>query len=385
MKNVTRVLGRVGIIIGIVLGAAVIWFYDFLIPEEIQYPELNRALKVEETLEEKQLSLSEMMPAIFAWHYFQNNTDSLTGMFTSHEGGDIVKMDDIPGYMLAVFSARKLGIISKEEVLNRIGSVLDFLSNVPLTENDNYFAIYSLDSNFVAENYECDITTSLELIALLRSVVVNNRRFSEQAFRLLKNIDIISRLNEYRYTSDIPEITGKVVNLYIKSLQLPDSLKIINTVEHTRYPLDFTPYFMYMQQNIKYWNNEELKIDYLNNETAYFNRDSNYVVFSPLSLGKDEELFYYVSEDSVFSVYSRKMVPVDQKYVATSGAFYRRLVSDDAIAEMIIAGINDLFDPEKGWYEGRLIDSGDIVTYINAHTNAAVLNVLCLNTYKNYY
>lgn len=385
MKKVSRVFGRTGIIIGLLVGAGIIWFYEMLIPEEIEYPELHTGLQVEETLAEKQLTLTEMMPAIFAWHYFQNNTDSVSGMFRSYDSENIVNTNDIPGYVLAVFSARKLGIISKEELTERVISVLNFLSTVPLTEDGNFFTTYTLDSISVHNNYECDIFTSLRLTALMSTLVVNNDTFREPAFRLLKEMNLVSRLTDFRNKSEVPGIDGRVINLYIKSLQLPDSLNIISAAEFTRYPLDFTNYFHYLEQNIKYWGTDRLRKDYLDCEDVFYHHDSSYVVFSPLSLGKNEELYYYMSEDSAFTVYSKKMIPVEQTFVTTSGAFYRKLLRDDEIATRIIAEVNDLFDPERGWYEGRLINSGDVVTFINAHTNAVVLNVLCLSTYQNYY
>ena len=67
-----------------------------------------------------------------AWAYFQQNTHPVTGLVPSVRKFKSMTLWDEGGYVLALVSAYKLGIISRGEAVNRLTKAISSLANLPL-------------------------------------------------------------------------------------------------------------------------------------------------------------------------------------------------------------------------------------------------------------
>ena len=84
------------------------------------------------TLKPTPLKQREMKYARTTWAYFQQNTHPVTGLVPSVRKFKSMTLWDEGGYVLALVSAYKLGIISRREAVNRLTKATISLVNLPL-------------------------------------------------------------------------------------------------------------------------------------------------------------------------------------------------------------------------------------------------------------
>ncbi|MEM7587255.1 MAG: DUF3131 domain-containing protein [Acidobacteriota bacterium] len=78
------------------------------------------------------LSEDDMAAAKIAWRYFENNTQSETGLVNSVNGFASTTLWDQASYILGLVSAYRLGIVGQEEFDIRIVKVLDSMARMEL-------------------------------------------------------------------------------------------------------------------------------------------------------------------------------------------------------------------------------------------------------------
>ena len=81
------------------------------------------------------LNATEQEMAQTAWTYFSNNTIEDTGLVNSVDGYTAATLWDTSSYMLALVSARDLGIIDTSEFDSRLRKLLKTLAKIPLFED----------------------------------------------------------------------------------------------------------------------------------------------------------------------------------------------------------------------------------------------------------
>jgi len=385
MKNILKIFGRIGLVAGVVIGVVIIFFYEYLIPEEIEYPVVEVEVVEENSLLARQLSMREMMSAITAWHYFENYTDTITGVTSSFSNANIISTGDISSYILAIHSARKLGIITPRQFNKRLESLFTLCDSLKQSDEGIYFNEYSLDNFGVTDSSLISVFTAMELSSVLSSIVLNNTKFRGRAFNILTKVNTEKIIKHYKRKSEKNLINHEVYNLYIKTLQFPDSLLVTEKAALSNGKLNFENYFRFLLNNRFNKATELLTEEYLKLEQKYYESDSLLPVFSTLHLGQKEQLNYKIDSDSVITVVSRKDIVIENTFITVGGAFVRLLLEDDDKSSILFNEVDDLYDQKNGWYEGVLNGTNETITFLNMETNASVINALCLKSFQNYY
>src|SRR4051812_38795054 len=83
----------------------------------------------------RELSPQEKQWARVAWTYFERNTDPITGLAGSVEGFPSTTLWDTSSQLLALLSARELGVIDERTFDARTARVLESLAKLPLVAN----------------------------------------------------------------------------------------------------------------------------------------------------------------------------------------------------------------------------------------------------------
>jgi hypothetical protein len=73
--------------------------------------------------------------ARIAWRYFENNTDTTTGLVNSTDNYPSTTMWETGSYFVATIAANRLGIIDEGEAVSRIGTALDTLNTMRLFDD----------------------------------------------------------------------------------------------------------------------------------------------------------------------------------------------------------------------------------------------------------
>jgi len=81
------------------------------------------------------LTDEEIQWAKIAWTYFQNNTQTATGLVNSVDGYPSTTLWDTSSYLLATIAAERLGIITTKEFDQRITQALESLASITLFNN----------------------------------------------------------------------------------------------------------------------------------------------------------------------------------------------------------------------------------------------------------
>ncbi len=82
------------------------------------------------------LTEAEHLIAQKAWNYFENNTNTQTGLADSVKGFSFTTLWDTSSYLLATIAAYRLDIIAEEEFKRRIDNALDSLIRIPLYNDE---------------------------------------------------------------------------------------------------------------------------------------------------------------------------------------------------------------------------------------------------------
>jgi len=125
--------------IGLCLAVAIAWQAELHMPRPIQawIDNFSTVLGVDKTFPKVAkvpvaLTDEEKHWAVVAWHYFQNNYQSNTGMVNSVDNYPSTTLWDLGSYLMGALSARELGIIQEDELTERVGNLLEHLAKMPL-------------------------------------------------------------------------------------------------------------------------------------------------------------------------------------------------------------------------------------------------------------
>jgi hypothetical protein len=92
------------------------------------------------------LNEQEMQFARTAWSYFIANENDVTGLMPSVAKFKSMTLWDEGGYLLALCSAYKLGIISRDEAFRRLNRVFNSLANLPLYQDEMPNKAYNIQT-----------------------------------------------------------------------------------------------------------------------------------------------------------------------------------------------------------------------------------------------
>lgn len=183
--NLLRARSYVAVIIGFLIASGVVLYVETHMPQTKPVQnELTLSHDFPDLPEPRALTLNEAIWARIAWQYFVNNVQP-TGLVNSIDNQPYSTMWDTGNYLIAIISAERLGIISHNELNDRIRSVLAALSSLPLTngklpavyyDDQKLIRLHSLDQNESQPDW-----SAVDISRLLMSLNISAWLYPEHA------------------------------------------------------------------------------------------------------------------------------------------------------------------------------------------------------------
>jgi len=367
------------------------------------------------------LNATEQEMAQTAWTYFSNNTIEDTGLVNSVDGYTAATLWDTSSYMLALVSARDLGIIDTSEFDSRLRKLLKTLAKIPLFEDRLPNKAYSTTTASMTtyDNQPTDRGVGWSAIDIGRVMVPfnvlvwNNPEYTELVNEVLSGWDIAAisadaemigadiddnektlylqegRLGYEEYAAKSLALAGldfsEALNYsqyfeYVEidgvevgtDLRTPDKFDAINFVVSEPYVLDgiefgwdrysrSLAYSVYQAQAARYKRTGKVTAVSEDNidQAPYF------VYNTVFADGKAWNAVTEAGEDA------SKFKTLSSKAAIGWYALY-----DTPYTETLLKSIKNNFDADKGWYAGIYEESGKSNKALTANTNAIILESL---------
>lgn len=371
-----------------------------------------------------------------AWNYFKNNTQSQTGIANAVDYYPSSTVWQMADYLAALVSAHELEVIGREEFDQRLSQLLHFLNTMHLFQDKLPNKAYNTQTGAPA-NYEnkpgeigwsaIDIGRLLTWLAITKSRypaygeyigrivlrwhfcdVVDKSGTLYSGMKKGERVELYrERLAGYdRYAAKGFELWGfdikpesateAACHVQIYGIDIP-----YDTLDQ-RERGDFSPLCSlgFLLDGMEFnWNAPgDLKSGDRRTadpgaaklaEDIYKVQEARYLREGIFTARTDHQLpqapfFVY---DSIFAAgYPWNVISDDGRYqkdaaaVSTKAAFGMWVLWKTPYTDALIGSIGTLFDPERGWYEGRLERTGGYLYVITAGTNAAVLEALFYKT-----
>lgn len=137
MNNWVKARGYLVFIIGLTMAFGLVVWVEHLSGKELidREPLVSMSANRPGVVPPRELTEQEEQWARIAWRYFQNNTRAETGLVDSVEKYPAATMWDTASYLLALLSARDIGVVSPDEFGERMVNVLHSLGQMPLFED----------------------------------------------------------------------------------------------------------------------------------------------------------------------------------------------------------------------------------------------------------
>lgn len=378
------------------------------------------------------LTEQELVWASTAWKYIENNTQLTTGLVNNIDSFPTTNMSGLADYLIALIAAKDLDLITNKEYDERLSLVLFFLNDMDLSSVQVPNKVYSTQNGKMVNygnQFEDIGWSSLEigrLLIVLSIVKSNSPEFSEyidkavlrwnfcelineegELFGGAVNNNEVSRYQEGRlgveeYTSYgylewgiIPEkamlldpyevvtILGVDIIFDGRDPRIFNVLRPVYTTPYLQMGLEFNWDYIddTMTQDAKHsnqnmsamadalyrvqearWDVERIytaRGEHLSSEEPYFVYDAIYGLGTPwITLAENGS-----SHDQL-------------ALVSTRVAFQMWALWKTDYTNRLMVLVKELYDPKRGWYEGRSELSGAYEKSISLKTNAGVLEAL---------
>ncbi|WP_300670135.1 DUF3131 domain-containing protein [Desulfoluna sp.] len=374
----------------------------------------------------------EQKAAETAWHYFENNHNPKTGLVNSVDRYPATTMWHTGDYLAAMVSARELDIITPCEFDERLSSVVHFLNTMPLFFDRLPNKVYNTQSGAMVDysNQPGEIGWSAmdigRLLTWLYIVKCRYPIFSEYidkavlrwnfcdildncgtlygGLKVHNKIDTFQegRLGYEEYSARGYQLWGfsttqaskiepyEMATLY--GVRFPyDSRDVRETntyapVLSMGYLLDGLEFNWDKTDQRNGWDSYHSEPDMARIADAIYEvQEARYMndhIFTARTDHQVEGPPYFVY-DSIFAAgYPWNVISdngqhhEDQALVSTRTAFGMWGLWKTPYTDRLMKLVHCLNDPEKGWYEGRLENTGEHMKLITSGTNAAVLETL---------
>ncbi|SCX84257.1 DUF3131 domain-containing protein [Desulfoluna spongiiphila] len=367
------------------------------------------------------LSETEMAWARIAWTYFENNLQE-NGLVNSVDGYTATTLWDTASYMMALISAHRLGILGEAPFHDRMGTLLETMEKLPLFEgtlpNKSYNTVTGAMVDYDNQPTQRGIGWSAidigRLLTPMNILIWNYPRHTPRVAAILSAWDfqaLIRKGSLYGAALDDNDQTiflqeGRVgyEQYAAKSLALM-GLDVSRALSYTEF-LSFVDVFgiqvphdsrdpeIYHAHN--YVVSEPFILDALEYGWDETSREFAYRVF------KAQERRYLetgtltaVSEDNIdtapWFVYNTVFTDGEIwncitedgkdasafKSLSTKAAFGWHCIYDTDYTRLLMAAVEGLNNPEKGWFSGLYEKQGVPNRAITCNTNAIVLESLC--------
>ncbi|MBW1972376.1 MAG: DUF3131 domain-containing protein [Deltaproteobacteria bacterium] len=416
-------------IIGLIVGfSIVITLSKWDIEKEIREKAM---VKIEKTADinpapSSSLTDKEKKWAKVAWKYFEINYIPETGMVNSVDKYKASTMWDTASYMIALISAKRLGIIDDTKFDLRLSKLLDTLGRIPLFDNalpNKSYNTITLDMvDYNNKKTKRGIGWSAidigRLLVPFNIIVWNYPSYSKKIARILKRWQFDKMVKDGQLFGAGVDSKGKTV--YLQEGRLGYEEYGAKSLLLMGYDLSVA---MNYKDFLSYVDIYGIKVPYDSRSPEKYHAH-NYVVSEPyildgIEFGWDliskefayrvykaqEERFKHtgiltaVSEDNIdrapYFVYNTLFTDgkpwncitatgenaSEFRSISTKAVFGWYVLYRTEYTKKLIDKIEKLFDPKRGWYSGLYEKDKKPNKAITCNTNGIILESLC---YKNY-
>ncbi|WP_300670133.1 DUF3131 domain-containing protein [Desulfoluna sp.] len=368
------------------------------------------------------LSGTEKGWARIAWTYFENNRQPETGLVNSVDGYPASTMWDTASYLMALISAHRLGLISRDRFDTDTATLLATLKRLPLFENKLPNKSYNTLTGAMV-NYQNQPTpegigwSAIDIGRLLTPMtylVWNHPEHTPAIREVLATWDFGAILQQGRLYGAARDETNQTLLLQegrigyeeyaaksftlmgldvSQALDYRDYLAFV-TVYGVEVPYDSRSPEIYHAHN--YVVSEPYILDALEYGWDETSREFAFRVYKAQQARFEATgTLTAVSEDNIdvapWFVYNTVFTDgkiwnciteegedaSDFKSLSTKAAFGWDSIYNTAYTQRLVQAIQGLHDPQKGWYSGRYEKTGAPNTAITCNTNAIILESLC--------
>ncbi|MEF1228061.1 DUF3131 domain-containing protein [Vibrio fortis] len=378
------------------------------------------------------LTEEELMWAQTAWKYIDNNTQVTTGLVNSIDNFPTTNMAGLADYLISLIAAREFEFISNKEYDERLTLVLSFLNEMDLSYGHAPNKVYSTQSGDMVNygNQPQDIGwSSLDVGRLLIALAIVKRHspeFSEYVDKAVLRwnfCELISldgelygsmiqdgqlirykegRLGLEEYTSygylDWQIVPEKAMNIEPYDVATIYDIDLIFDGRDPRVfnvlrPIYSTPYL---------WMGLEFNWDKVGDTTSSDSKHTNNTlaamadaIYQVQEARWDNERIYtargehvvtgepYFVYDAIYGLGTPWITLAedgsshDEKaLVSTRVAFQMWALWKTDYTDRLMTLVKELYDPQRGWYEGRYELTSAYEKSISLKTNAGVLEAL---------
>ncbi|RMI24939.1 MAG: DUF3131 domain-containing protein, partial [Calditrichaeota bacterium] len=379
------------------------------------------------------LTEKEMHMARIAWKYFENNYQPTTGMVNAVNNYPSVTMWDLASYLGGLVAAYELGIIDKNERDRRLTTLLKTLNTMPFFRdelpNKAYNTITAEKVNYANQPGEIG-WSALDLGRLLIWLKIIKERYPEHGNAI---DNFVLRWNFCRLLDKYGTMYGAVIGpdgevmlvqegrlgyeeYAAKGFQLwgfntaraskPEPYNVI-PIYGVEVPFDTRDPRKYKAHNYVVCEsyvldglelNWDLASDRSNNDMEHSDRITyefaqriyeaqvrRYQHTGIITARTEHQLDgppYFVYDTIFTDGYPWNTITEDGKYVpdfaaiALKGALGLWALWETEYTDLLFDTISDLYDPEKGFYEGRYEKTGGVINTFTANNNGIMLEAL---------
>lgn len=373
-----------------------------------------------ERAEHRPLTQQEWEWAKIAWKFFENNTIEATGMVNSVDSYTASTLWDTSSYMMALISAERLSLISRNEFDTRMNKLLKSLQQLPLFEDTLPNKSYNTESLAMVDYGNQKSETGIGWSAIdigrflvpMNILVWNYPEFTMQVRAVTARWDLGAsvidgelfgalhengetqllqegRLGYEEYAAKSYQLMGFDVSNavdYSMWLEFRD-IYDINIPTDSRNPEQFHAH-NYVVSESYILDQIEFGGDQVSSEFAervYKVQEERY---------NDTGILTAVSEDNIdqapYFVYNTVFTDGEEwnaitedgtdasefKTLSTKAAFGWHALFDNEYTAKLMAVASTLYDPEKGWYSGQYEKTGKPNKALTANTNGIILETL---------
>jgi len=379
-----------------------------------------------------ELSEEEIAWATTAWKYVENNTQLKVGLVNSIDNFPTTNMSGIADYLIALIAAKEFEFITNKEYDERLSLVLAFLNKMDLSSVQVPNKVYNTQNGGMvnyANQYQDIGWSSLDvgrLLIVLSIVKRNSPEFSEYVDKAVLRWNFcelvgndgelyggvvqdgqVSRYKEGRlgveeYTSygylDWQLVPEKAMSLEPYEVVTINDIDILFDGRDPRLfnvlrPVYSTPY---LQMGLEF--NWDVVSDFDSQDSKHTNQtmsamaDAIYRVQEQrwtkerIYTARGEHLVTgepYFVYDAIYGLGTPWITLAEDgsshdelALVSTRVAFQMWALWKTDYTDRLMTLVKELYDPQRGWYEGRYEMSGAYEKSISLKTNAGVLEAL---------
>jgi hypothetical protein len=361
-----------------------------------------------------------------AWKYFENNYNPQSGLVNLKDGYQLITMETVADYIVALMAARDLDIISKHEFDSRLSLVFGFLNTMQLAfgevPNVNYNAVSMMPTNYANQYGTIGWAVSHigRLMVVLRLLRNLHPQYGEYADRIVLRwtfctlTDLEGNMYSAVNANGKPEkyldakhgwkeyiARGfKAWGFKMKKAAMLDPIESIRIYDTELYfdgndersaggnnALVSMPYILtaleFGWENIPYLAIDARYYDQMQNVYEVQKRRHEREDIFTARTSHEINVEPYTVYDAIFANgYKWTTISDNGVYypfyaaVSTKAAFGMWAIWKTDYTDQLMLITNNLFDPSRGWFEGRLEKTGDVVRTLTCSTNAAVLEAL---------